>query len=229
MNAGAKVRVGFLRGCGPANPASMPGSPFPPDPPNPWRINDTQIVHESDWLRLDLHEVTRPDGSDGPYGVVHFKNRAVGIVPYEVRDGVPGVWMVGQTRFALGAYSWEIPEGGVPDGEALEAAARRELKEETGLQADRLIRLLDIHTSNSVTDEWGRVYLAAGLTQGEAAPDTTEDITCLFVPLADLLDAIDSGRITDGLSVAGLLKLELMRRSGALDDKSAPDGLSDRS
>lgn len=190
---------------------------FPTDPPNPWIIRNTCIAHESDWIRLDLHDVIRPDGSEGDYGVVHFKNRAVGIIPFEVRDGVPGVWMVGQTRFALNAYSWEIPEGGVPEGEEMRDAALRELEEEAGVKAGRLDWLLDLHTSNSVTDEWGQVYLATDLSPGQAAPEGSEDITVQFTPLSDLLEAIDTGRITDAMSVAALLKLERDIRSGALN------------
>ena len=180
---------------------------FPPDPPNPWRIRNTGVAYDSPWMRIDVHAAVRPDGTDCDYGVVHFKNRAVGIIPYEICDGVPGVWMVGQTRFALNAYSWEIPEGGVPEGEDMAEAARRELKEETGLSADRLEPLLELHTSNSITDEWGRVYLATGLSLGDAMPEASEDITVQFTPLEALLDAIDAGRITDAMSVAALLKL----------------------
>ena len=189
----------------------MTQSPFPPDPPNPWQSRDTQVAYENPWLRLDLHDARKPDGSPCEYAVVHFKNRAVGVVPYEVRDGVPGIWMVGQTRFSLDSYSWEIPEGGVPEGEDMEEAARRELAEETGLRAERLIRLFDVHTSNSVTDEWGQIFLATGLTQGEASPEPSEDISCLFVPLSDLLTAIDAGQITDALTVAAVMKIELER------------------
>jgi 8-oxo-dGTP pyrophosphatase MutT (NUDIX family) len=174
------------------------------------------VLHDNPWTQLSEHDVIRPDGQPGTYWVTHFHNRACGIVPFEVRDGVPGVWMVGQTRYALGQYSWELPEGGVPESEDMEAAARRELKEETGLSADRLTPLFDMHTSNSVTDEWARVYLATGLTHGEAAPEGTEDITRMFVPLADALAAINAGRITDSITVAALFRVELMRVNGKL-------------
>lgn len=186
---------------------------FPPDPPNPWTTQRSRDLYDSPWLTLQENDVVRPDGSEGDYAVVRFKNRAVGVVPYE--NG--GVWMVGQTRFALGQYSWEIPEGGVPEGEDMREAAARELQEETGITADNMFHLFDIHTSNSVTDEWGQVYLATGLHHGEAAPEPCEDITRLFVPLDDALKAIDDGKITDGLTIAGLMKVALMRARGDLD------------
>lgn len=190
---------------------------FPKDPPNPWVTKSSQTLHDNPWLRLDTHDVIGPDGKDYTYYVTHFHNRACGVVPYEVRDGVPGVWLVGQTRYALDRYSWELPEGGVPQGEEIADAARRELKEEAGIEAETLTWLFDLHTSNSLTDEWGKVFLATGLTHGASELEGTEDITALFVPMADALAAIAEGRITDAITVAGLYRTELMRLSGALD------------
>jgi len=189
---------------------------FPKDPPNPWQTKSSQVLHDNPWLRLDAHDVIGPDGKDYTYYVTHFHNRACGVVPYEVRDGVPGVWLVGQTRYALDSYSWELPEGGVPSGEEIAEAARRELKEEAGIEAETLTWLFDLHTSNSLTDEWGQVFLATGLTHGEPELEGTEDITCLFVSMVDALAAIADGRITDAITVAGLYRTELMRLSGEL-------------
>lgn len=189
---------------------------FPPDPPNPWTTRSTKVLHDTPWTRLEENDVIRPDGQDGTYWVTRFHNRAVGIIPFEVRDGVPGLWLVGQTRYALDQYSWELPEGGVPTNEDMADAARRELQEETGLRADHLVHLFDIHTSNSVTDEWGQVFLATGLTQGEPAPEGTEDIQSLFVSLDDALAAIEAGRITDAITIAGVYRLALMWRDGTL-------------
>jgi len=190
---------------------------FPDDPPNPWTTKSSAVLHDNPWLRLDAHEVIGPDGQDYTYYLTHFHNRACGVVPYEVRGGVPGVWLVGQTRYALDRYSWELPEGGVPRGEEIADAARRELKEEAGIEAEQLTWLMDLHTSNSLTDEWGQVFLATGLSHGEQELEGTEDITRLFVPLADALEAIANGRITDAITVAGLYRTELMRLAGALD------------
>ena len=190
---------------------------FPADPPNPWVTKSSKVLHDNPWQRLDAHEVIGPDGKDYTYYVTHFHNRACGVVPYEVCNGMPGVWLVGQTRFALDQYSWELPEGGVPGDEDIREAARRELKEEAGIEAETLTHLFDIHTSNSLTDEWGQVFLATGLSHGEPELEGTEDITRLFVPLSDALQAIAEGRITDAITVAGLYRVELMRLSGELD------------
>lgn len=186
---------------------------FPDDPPNPWISHKSVSLFENDWLTLERNDVTRPDGSEGDYTLVRFRNRAVGVVPYEAG----GVWMVGQTRFALNQYSWEIPEGGVPAGEDMLEAAKRELKEETGLTARQYVHLLDLHTSNSVTDEWGQIYLATDLTKGASEPEPSEDITCLFVTLDEALQAIDDGRVTDAMTVAALYKVAMMRERGELD------------
>lgn len=186
---------------------------FPDDPPNPWTSRQSETVFENNWIALEHNDVIRPDGSEGDYTLVRFKNRAVGIVPYEKG----GVWLVGQTRFALDQYSWEIPEGGVPAGEDMLMAAKRELKEETGLSASSYRHLLDLHTSNSVTDEWGQIYLATNLQQGDADPEPSEDITRLFVPLKAAMDGIRQGRITDVMTIAGLTTLALMRSNGEIE------------
>jgi len=188
-------------------------TPFPPAPPSPWQVTSTRDIYESSFLRLERNDVIAPDGSEIEYTLARFKNRAVGVVPYE--NG--GVWMVGQSRFPLGQYSWELPEGGVPPGEDMEAAARRELKEETGITANRLVHLLDIHTSNSCTDEWGQAFLATGLTHGEMELEGTEDISRHWVAMPDLLAAIDRGEVTDGITLAAVFKVELMRMRGELE------------
>ncbi len=186
--------------------------PFPPDPPLAWTRVATRTLHRTPFIELEQNDVIRPDGSAGDYTLARFVNRAVGVVPWEKG----GVWLVGQSRFALGRYSWEIPEGGVPQDEDMEEAARRELKEETGITADTLTHLFDIHTSNSCTDEWGQTFLATGLTHGETELEATEDIQRLFVTLDEALAAIERGRITDGLTVASLYKVALMRANGEL-------------
>ena len=186
--------------------------PFPASPPNPWRVLSTRDIYETDFLRVERNDVVAPDGSEIEYTLARFKNRAVGVVPYE--NG--GVWMVGQTRFALDQYSWELPEGGVPAGEDMAEAARRELKEETGITAGRLTHLFDLHTSNSCTDEWGQAYLATELTHGEMELEGTEDITRHWVSMEDLLAAIDAGQVTDAITLAAVFRVELMRLRGEL-------------
>lgn len=170
--------------------------------PNPWQTRSQKSVYDNPWIAVEHREVITPGGSDGIYGIVHFKNRAIGIVPL---DEAGNIWLVGQYRYALDEYSWEIPEGGAPFGESALVAAQRELQEETGITASRWDELLQFTTSNSVTDERGVAFLARGLSFGAAAPEDTEDITVVKLPLARAIALIFEGVITDGLSIMALL------------------------
>ena len=143
----------------------------------------------------------RPDGSPGIYGVVHFRNAAVGVVAV-ADDG--RLLLVGQHRYSLDEYSWEIPEGGVADGESLVEGARRELREETGFDASDWRQLCRLTVSNSVTDERGAIFIATGLREGRAAPEPTEDLAVRWATLAEVLDEIASGAIHDVITIAGV-------------------------
>lgn len=168
----------------------------------PWQQLDSREVYDNPWIRVTHDTVIAPSGQPGIYGVVHFKNRAVGIVPIDAQGNV---WLVRQFRYTLNAYSLEIPEGGSPLGESLLTTAQRELQEETGLIAADWQHLLDLHTSNSVTDESGALFLARHLTEGISAPEHTEDIEVVVLPLSIAIARIFQGDITDSLSVMGLL------------------------
>ncbi|HSC75049.1 MAG TPA: NUDIX hydrolase [Pseudomonadales bacterium] len=178
-----------------------------------WQQLDQQLVYENPWISVTHENVLIPAGTAGIYGVVHFKNRAVGVVPLD-SDGC--VWLVKQFRYTLNQYSIEIPEGGSPLSENMLDTAKRELREETGLTANNWKHLLDLHTSNSVTDESGAIYLAQGLVKGEMHLEATEDIEVLRVPLTEAIDWIFAGKITDSLSVMGLLATERRVRTGIL-------------
>ncbi len=175
---------------------------------NPWTRHSRRVVYDNPWIRVHHDEVTQPDGEPGVYGVVHFHGRAVGIVAVDDADRV---LLVGQYRYTLDRYSWEIPEGGVPQAEELLDGARRELAEETGYTARRWRELVRVHTSNSVTDESGALYLATDLAAGEARPDGTEQLDLRWVPLDEALAMIDAGEITDAMSQVGLLRYALER------------------
>lgn len=150
-----------------------------------------------------------PAGGEGIYGKVHFKNKAIGIIPV---DEFGNTWLVGQYRYTLNEYSWEIPEGGGRLGTDPLEAAQRELKEETGLQATTWTLLMQIHTSNSVTDEEGFIFLAEQLTQGDADREATEaDMVVKKIPLRHAVAMVMNGEITDSLSVAGLLKVARLK------------------
>lgn len=180
---------------------------------NPWKTRKTQLVYDNPWIGVSHREVVNPAGKDGIYGVVHFKNLAIGIVPVD-EEGY--TWLVGQYRYTLEQYSWEIPEGGCPVGTDPLDSAKRELQEETGMTADHWTHILDLHTSNSVTDEAGMVYLARGLHPGIASPEDTEDLQVTRVPLQQALDLIHTGVITDALSILGLYRVYWLAREGRI-------------
>lgn len=172
--------------------------------PNPWKKRHGRTVYDNPWLRIEEDEVVNPGGGISHYGKVHFKNLAIGIIPLDEDDHT---WLVGQYRYVPDCYSWEIPMGGGPlDIDPL-ASAQRELKEETGLSATDWQQLIQLHTSNSVTDERAIVYVARGLTQGETAFEETEDIQIVRLPLREAIQRVKEGEITDAVSVAGLLRL----------------------
>jgi len=176
---------------------------------NPWTTLEQRLVYDNPWIRVREDQVINPSGGRGIYGVVHFHNRAVGVIPVDEEDHT---WLVGQYRYTLDRYEWEIPEGGAPPGESLEDAARRELEEEVGLVAGRLERILSgIQTSNSVTDEEGYVFLATELTPGIHAPEPTEKLRVRRVSLEEAFALAENGGIRDALSVAGLLRLKIAR------------------
>lgn len=170
---------------------------------SPWGVRARELRYANPWIRVEHHEVLTPAGTEGIYGVVRFGNVAVGVVTLD-EEGY--TTLVGQWRYPLAAYSWEIPEGGAPHGEDPLEAAKRELAEETGLRAARWTLICPrLHLSNSVTDERGVVYLAEGLSVGQAAPEETEDLAIARVPLAEAVAMALDGRISDMLAVVGLL------------------------
>lgn len=174
---------------------------------NPWTILDEKQVYDNPWIKVTAYNVLNPKGNKGIYGKVSFKNNAIGIVAL---DESLNVYLVGQFRFTIDQYTWELPEGGSPIEESMLDTAKRELLEETGLIADHWEHLMDIHLSNSITDEFGALYLATGLTQGEAEPEDTEDLMVKKLPLDQAIQMIYSGEITDSLTIAGLLRTKLL-------------------
>jgi 8-oxo-dGTP pyrophosphatase MutT (NUDIX family) len=175
---------------------------------SPWKRLSREVVYENPWIRVYHDRVLRPDGQAGIYGVVHYQNRAVGVVALDEHDRVV---LVGQYRYTLDAYSWEIPEGGAPYGEDTLAAAQRELREETGFTATHWREVARAHLSNSVSDEEAIIYLATDLESGHADPEPTEQLRVRSVPFGDALGITFTGRITDAMSVLGLQRVALLR------------------
>ncbi|MFT4203404.1 MAG: NUDIX hydrolase [Chitinophagaceae bacterium] len=175
---------------------------------NPWKIIGAKEIYENQWIRLTEYQVINPSGNEGIYGKVHFQNRAVGVVALDDADNV---YLVGQYRFVLNQYTWELPEGGGSFDETPLESAKRELQEETGLKAEHWEDLLTMHLSNSVTDEICHVFLATGLSQHETDFDDTEDIRIQKLPFETVLQQVLAGEITDSITVAAILKLRVVR------------------
>jgi 8-oxo-dGTP pyrophosphatase MutT (NUDIX family) len=195
-----------------ADEATAAAADKEPTDNGPWRRHSRRIAYENPWVTVWHDEVSRPDGSPGIYGVIHFANLAAGVVVIDEDDRV---LLVGQHRYALGEPSWEIPEGGVPAGETPLDGMRRELLEETGVEATEWHELGRLHLSNSVTDEEAFLFLAGGLSHGVAQPEPTEQIEVRWVAFDEALAMTLDGRITDALSVVGLQRVALARLGAA--------------
>lgn len=182
---------------------------------NPWKVVSCASVYENPWIRVDHHEVLNPAGKPGVYGVVHFKNYAVGAVPIDERGNVI---LVGQYRFPHGAYSWEIPEGGGPVGAAALESAQRELREECGVTAGSWLEIVGMDLSNSVSDESGVAFLAWDLSHGSAQPEDNEQLQVIRVPFREAVERVKRSEIRDSLSVAAILRVALMALQGELPE-----------
>ncbi|MES2456595.1 MAG: NUDIX hydrolase [Bacteroidota bacterium] len=178
---------------------------------NPWITIESHKIYENNWIGLTEHQVINPSGGKGIYGEVHFKNYAIGILPL---DDELNTWLVGQYRFPLKAYSWEIPEGGGPlESDPLESA-QRELKEETGLTATEWIEIQRMHLSNSVTNELAITYIAKGLSAGDSEPEDTEQLSIRKLPFEEAYQMVINGQITDSISVGAILRTKILIQEG---------------
>lgn len=184
-------------------------APDVPEQIGPWQRLTSESRYENPWIQVFHEDVITPGNTRGIYGRVHFKGTAIGIVPI---DNEGNTWLVGQYRYTLQEYSWEIPMGGCPAGELPLNAAQRELAEETGLRAQKWQQIQKLHTSNSITDECGLVFLAEELQQGSMELEASEDIMVKQLPLAEAVQWVMDGRITDAISVAALLKVWISRK-----------------
>lgn len=181
----------------------------------PWTVHGEKLVYENPWMTVREYAVTRPDGKPGQYGVMEPKNLAIGILPL-FEDGT--VMLVGQYRFAMDCWSWELPEGGGPMDELPLDSAKRELAEETGLSAANWLEFLELDMTNSITNERAFAYIAWDLEQGDAEPEGTEDIEMRRIPFAEALREAVDGRIRDAFTLAMLLKADYMARHGELPE-----------
>ena len=180
---------------------------------NPWKILSSRAEYDNPWISVTEYSVINPSGGKGIYGKVHFKNIAIGVLPL---DKEFNTYLVGQFRFPVEQYSWEIPEGGGPfDADPLDSA-KRELAEETGLISRNWTKLMEMHLSNSVSDEMAIIYLARDLEQYEASPEETEQLAVKKIPFEDVYRMVEEGSITDSITVAAVLKIKLMIADGRI-------------
>ena len=179
----------------------------------PWKCRSVAERYDNAWIRVEHHDVITPGGNPGVYGIVHFKNLALGVIPL---DDNGDTWIVGQYRYPHREYSWEIPEGGGPLGTDPLASAQRELREEAGLLARRWDLLLEMDVSNSVTDERCLIYLARDLELRSRQPEDTEDISVRRIPFAELHRGVIEGQYRDSITIAGVLKLGYLLERGLI-------------
>ena len=180
---------------------------------NPWTTLSSREVYDNKWIQVIEHEVINPAGGNGIYGKVHFKNKAIGIVALDKNHYT---WLVGQWRYPLNEWSWEIPEGGGPIEIDVLESAKRELKEETGIDANQWKMIQRVHLSNSVSDEEGFIFLSEDLTVGESSLEETEaDLKVWKLPFMDAVEMVLDGKITDSLSVMGILKVHYLKTQGS--------------
>ena len=180
---------------------------------NPWQITAEKVIYDNPWIGLTEYQVINPSGNPGIYGKVHFKNFTIGVIPL---DAEMNTYLVGQYRFALNQYSWEIPEGGGVLGIDPLDSAKRELLEETGLKASQWTEIQRMHLSNSVSDELCIIYLARDLQQFEAEPEDTEQLVIKKLPFDEVYRMVCNDEISDSVTVAAVLKIRLMQLEGEL-------------
>ncbi len=176
---------------------------------NPWTTLSGEEKYDNRWINVTEYQVINPAGGKGIYGKIHYKNRGLGVIPLD-KEGY--TWLVGQYRYTLNEFQWEIPEGGGLLDEFPLIAAQRELKEETGMTAKKWTLLLRVNPSNSVSDEECVIYLAEDLEYGESSLEETEaDLKVMKIPLQEAIDMVMRGEIRDSMSMIGLLMLGRLR------------------
>ena len=179
----------------------------------PWRTVKEELRYETPWIAVNHHDIIDPSGRNGIYGVVHFKNLAIGIVPL---DEEGNTWIVGQHRYPVDAYSWELPEGGGRRDIPPLDSAKRELREETGIEAQRWTEILRMDLSNSASDEHAIIYLAQDLSFHAPQPDHDEELAQRKLPFAELYGMVMRGEVLDSLTVAAVMKVRLLMSEGLL-------------
>jgi 8-oxo-dGTP pyrophosphatase MutT (NUDIX family) len=180
---------------------------------NPWKILSSREAYDNSWIKVTEYGVLNPAGGRGIYGKVHFKNLAIGVIALDMHLNT---YLVGQFRFPIEKFSWEIPEGGCPLNVHPLDGAKKELLEETGLKANAWEQILELDLSNSVSDEHAIIYLAYDLEQDKPSPEETEEIEIRKMPFEEAYQMVEDGVITDSISVAAIQKVKLMLADGRI-------------
>ena len=170
-------------------------------PRAPWKTTSSRAVYENGWIEVREDVAELPNGRTTIYGVVQCAE-CVGVLP--LLDG-DAVLLVGQYRYVARDFYWEMPTGARHAGETLEAAAQRELAEEAGVEAGRLVKLCDFHTSKSILREVAHLYVAEGLRPASRPPDHTEFIERRIFPFDEVLAMVERGEIKDSMTVIAVL------------------------
>lgn len=174
---------------------------------NPWTTINSVVKYENNWIKVTHNDVINPGDEKGVYGTVHYKNWAIGIIPL---DRELNTWIVGQYRYPLNQFTWEIPEGGGKLGVSALETAKRELSEEVGLRAKKWNRIQKFHLSNSVSDEYGELFIAQELEEFDNHPDPDEDLIIKKIAFNEVYKMVLNGEITDSMSIMGILKVKLL-------------------
>ncbi|QQR99213.1 MAG: NUDIX hydrolase [Sphingobacteriales bacterium] len=174
---------------------------------NPFKKTREEVVYDNNWISVNIADIITPKNTTGIYGTVHFKNYAIGIIPI---DEEGNTYLVGQYRYALDAYSWEIPEGGGPLQNDILLSAKKELQEEVGFFANKWTKIAELNTSNSVTDEVGIIFVAQGLEKTTISPDDTEELQIKKMHITEAIEWAMNGKIKDAIAIIGLLKLKIL-------------------
>lgn len=184
------------------------GAATPPDLVTaPWRQLARRAVYRNRWIEVVEDDVRLPNGHETIYGVVRCGD-CVGVLPFVDADHV---LLVQQFRYVAGHPTWEMPTGGVHQGESIEDAARRELAEEAGVAPAELVAVSRYHTSKSVVEETAHLFIARGLRQVVSAPDPTELLRRQVWPFDAVLDMVLRSEITDSMTVIAVLLADRLR------------------
>lgn len=180
---------------------------------NPWTILSQKEIHSTPWIKVTQFDVLNPAGTPSQYSTVNFQNLAIGILPL---DENYNTWLVGQWRFPVGGYSWEMPEGGGKKNVEPLESAKRELSEETGIEAKKWTKIQEFHMSNCVSDEFAILYVAQDLSFHESHPDEDEQLLVKKVPFNDVFNMVLNGEITDSMTIIAVYKVKYLIDKGLI-------------